>query len=223
MSADLSRAAERRAKLVSLFARAPVVPVVTIANVAQAVPLARALTRGGLAAIEITLRTPAALDAAVAIRAEVPEAIVGIGTVLTPDDLARAVEIGAAFALSPGATPDLLEAARDLDLPFAPGVQTASEIMACLQRGFDIVKFFPAAPAGGISALRALSGPFPDVRFCPTGGVSEKDATDWLAQPNVIAVGGSWVAPSADLASCAWDRIEARARSAAQLMKENGR
>lgn len=214
-AADIS--ARRSANLRSLFALAPVVPVITIEDAAHAVPLARALSRGGLRAIEITLRTAAALDAASAIRAEVPEAIVGIGTVLTPEDLERSAGIGAAFALSPGATPELLEAARTSELPFIPGVQTASELIACITRGFDIVKFFPAVPAGGIAAIRALAGPFPAARFCPTGGIGETDARAWLAEPNVVAVGGSWIAPRGDIQAGAWDKIEARARAAAQF------
>jgi 2-dehydro-3-deoxyphosphogluconate aldolase/(4S)-4-hydroxy-2-oxoglutarate aldolase len=217
MSADTDNAARRAAKLQSLFALAPVVPVITIEDAAHAVPLARALTRGGVRAIEITLRTPAALDAARAIRAEVPEAIVGIGTVLTPEDLERSAGIEAEYALSPGATPELLEAARAIELPFIPGVQTASELIACVTRGFEIVKFFPAVPAGGIAAIRALAGPFPGVRFCPTGGISENDAGEWLKEPNVIAIGGSWIASRADIQAGAWDKIEARARAAAQL------
>lgn len=217
MSPDIDEAARRSARLQSLFAVAPIVPVITIEDAAHAVPLARALTRGGLRAVEITLRTPAALDAAKAIRAEVPEAIVGIGTVLNPGDLERAAGIGAAFALSPGATPELLDAARAAGLPFIPGVQTASELIACVTRGFEVVKFFPAVPAGGIAAIRALAGPFPGVRFCPTGGISEKDASEWLAEPNVVAVGGSWIAARADIRAGAWDKIEARARAAAGL------
>jgi 2-dehydro-3-deoxyphosphogluconate aldolase/(4S)-4-hydroxy-2-oxoglutarate aldolase len=217
MSADTDNAAHRAARLQSMFAIAPVVPVITIEDAAHAVPLARALTRGGLRAVEITLRTPAALEAARAIRAEVPEAIVGIGTVLTPDDLTRSAGIGAAFALSPGATPELLEAARAIELPFIPGVQSASELIACLTRGFEIVKFFPAVPAGGIAALRALAGPFPGVRFCPTGGIGEKNAREWLDEPNVVALGGSWIASRAEIQAGAWDTIETRARAAAQL------
>ena len=131
--------------------------------------------------LEITLRTPAGRDAAAAIIADVPEAVVGIGTVLTPQDLARSRDLGARFALSPGATPELLDAAAGSDLPFMPGVATASELMAALARGFDTVKFFPAVPAGGIAALKALAGPFPQARFCPTGGVSEDNAAEWLA------------------------------------------
>ena len=199
-----------------LLALAPVIPVITIDKAADAVPLARALVRGGLRAIEITLRTDAAIDAAKAIIADVPEAIVGLGTVLTPADLDRATDIGAAFAISPGCSPDLLRAAAAGDLPYAPGIQTASELMACINAGFDLVKFFPAVPAGGLAALNALAGPFPSVTYCPTGGIGDANAAEWLAHPRVIAVGGSWIAPPAAIRDGAWNAIESRARAASR-------
>ena len=208
----------RQKRLADLFRAAKIIPVITIARVADAVPLARALVAGGLRCLEITLRTPAAAEAAKAIAADVPEAIVGVGTVLTPRDLALAQESGAQYALSPGATPDLLDAAAVSDLPFVPGVATASELMAALARGLDVVKFFPAVPAGGTAALRALAGPFPHVRFCPTGGVSEANAAEWLALSNVLAVGGSWLSPLPEIARGDWSAITDRARrSLAQL------
>jgi 2-dehydro-3-deoxyphosphogluconate aldolase / (4S)-4-hydroxy-2-oxoglutarate aldolase len=219
MKPELDVFTRRRNSLDALFGACPIVPVVTIERMEKAVPLAQALVRGGLMAIEITLRTRAAFDAAKSIRDEVPQAIVGIGTVLDPDDLARATEIGAAFALSPGATPELLSTAASLDLPFVPGVQTASDIMVCVAHGFEVVKFFPAVPAGGIATLRALGGPFPNVRFCPTGGIRETDAREWLAQSNVLAIGGSWIVPAADIDAGRWDEIEARARAAAALKR----
>jgi 2-dehydro-3-deoxyphosphogluconate aldolase/(4S)-4-hydroxy-2-oxoglutarate aldolase len=191
---------------------APVIPVITIERLEHAVPLARALVAGGLPALEITLRTPAAPAAAAEIARAVPEAVLGLGTVLTPRDLETARNLGARFALSPGATPELLEAAAAGDLPFAPGVATASEVMAALSHGFNVVKFFPAVPAGGIAALRALAGPFPQVRFCPTGGIGDGNFADWLALPNVACVGGSWLAPAADIAARDWPAITARAR-----------
>jgi 2-dehydro-3-deoxyphosphogluconate aldolase / (4S)-4-hydroxy-2-oxoglutarate aldolase len=200
-----------------LLARAPVVPVITIENAPDAVPMARALVAGGLPVVEITLRTPAGLDAARAIIADVPEAVVGIGTVLTPKDLEQAEKLGAAFAISPGLSADLLDAAAAGDLPFVPGIQTASDLIACVTRGFDLVKFFPAVPAGGLATLNALAGPFPHLRYCPTGGISEANAAQWLAHPKVVAVGGSWVAPGADIKANAWAAIEARARAAAAL------
>jgi 2-dehydro-3-deoxyphosphogluconate aldolase/(4S)-4-hydroxy-2-oxoglutarate aldolase len=205
---------DRQERLADLIRSTPVIPVLTIERVEDAVPLARALVAGGLRSIEITLRTPAAADSARAIIAEVPEAIVGIGTVLSPQDLDTARALGARYALSPGATPDLLEAAAAGDLPFVPGVATPSELMAALARGLDIVKFFPAVPAGGIGALRALAGPFPQARFCPTGGIGEKDFRTWLALPNVVAVGGSWLAPAGEVRAGDWATITERARRA---------
>jgi 2-dehydro-3-deoxyphosphogluconate aldolase/(4S)-4-hydroxy-2-oxoglutarate aldolase len=202
-----------------LFALAPVVPVITIEDASAAVPLARALVAGGLPVVEITLRTPAAVEAARAIIAEVKEAVVGIGTVLKPDDLQRAEGLGAAFAISPGLSIELLHAAASGNLPFVPGIQTASDLIACVTRGYDLVKFFPAVPAGGLATLNALGGPFPDVRTCPTGGIGEADAAQWLAHPRVVAVGGSWVAPASDIKAGAWSKIEARARAAAALTR----
>jgi 2-dehydro-3-deoxyphosphogluconate aldolase/(4S)-4-hydroxy-2-oxoglutarate aldolase len=209
-----------RVRLKELFALAPVVPVITIEDVLAAVPLARALVAGGLPVIEITLRTAAAAQAARAIIADVPEAVVGIGTVLTAKDLEQAAKLGAAFAISPGQSADLLDAAAGGDLPFAPGIQTASDLIACLSRGFDLVKFFPAVPAGGLSALNALAGPFPSVRYCPTGGISEANVAQWLAHPKIVTVGGSWIAPSADIKAGAWSAIETRARAAAALRRQ---
>ena len=206
-------------RLKELLKLAPVIPVITIERVEDAVPLARALVSGGLRLLEITLRTEAGRDAAAAVVAEVPDAVVGIGTVLTPQDLARSRELGARFALSPGATPALLDAAAESDLPFMPGVATASELMMALARGFDTVKFFPAVPAGGTAALKALAGPFPQARFCPTGGVSEENAADWLALPNVVVVGGSWLTPAGEIRAGAWDRITERARRATALRR----
>jgi len=208
---------KNRARLLELFALAPVVPVITIEEAKAAVPLARALVAGGLRVIEITLRTPAAAEAARAIIAEVPEALVGIGTVLTGKDLEQAAALRAAFAISPGQSAELLDAAAAGDLPFAPGIQTPSDLIACVTRGFDLVKFFPAVPAGGLPALSALAGPFPQLRYCPTGGISEANVAQWLAHPKVVAVGGSWVAPASDIKAGNWATIESRARAAAVL------
>ena len=211
--------AERAERISGLLAHAPVVPVITIERVENAVPLARALVAGGIAAIEITLRTPAARKAAAEIIRHVPDAVVGIGTVLSPADFADAERLGAKFIVSPGSTPELLAAAARSDLPFLPGIQTASDLMSCLAHGFGIVKFFPAVPAGGIPALRALAGPFPDTRFCPTGGIGEANASDWLREPNVIAIGGSWIAPDSDIRGGKWDAITEQARKASDLRK----
>ncbi len=198
--------------LAALLALGRVIPVITIDRLEDAVPLARALVEGGVRLLEITLRTPAGLGAAEAIIRAVPDAVVGIGTVLTPGDLARAVDIGARFALSPGATPALLDAAAAAPIPFLPGIATASEMMQAMARGFDTAKFFPATAAGGIPALKALAGPFPQARFCPTGGITEANAAEWLAQPNVVAVGGSWLTPGYEVARGDWASIRERAR-----------
>jgi 2-dehydro-3-deoxyphosphogluconate aldolase/(4S)-4-hydroxy-2-oxoglutarate aldolase len=213
----------RRARLDSILRAAPVVPVLAIERAEDGVPLARALVAGGLSALEITLRTPAAPAAARAIATAVPEAAVGIGTVVTLEDLETARSLGARFAVSPGATPELLDAAARGDLPFVPGVQSASEVMAALARGFEVVKLFPAVPAGGIAALKALAGPFPQVRFCPTGGIGEETLADWLELANVASVGGSWLAPAADIRSGSWPAIEARARRAVEIARGLGR
>ena len=205
----------RKAQLDSLLALGRVIPVITINRVEDAVPLARALVEGGIRLLEITLRTPAGLAGAQAIIREVPEAIVGIGTVLSADDLDRTIDIGARFALSPGATAALLDAAAAAPIPFLPGIATASELMEALARGFDTAKFFPATSAGGLAGLKALAGPFPHARFCPTGGVTESNVLEWLAQPNVVAVGGSWLTPPAEIAAGQWDAIRDRAARAA--------
>ena len=207
----MTAAPSRQDQMSALLALGRVIPVITLDRLDDAVPLARALVAGGVRLLEITLRTAAGLDGARAIMRAVPDAVVGIGTVLTPDDLRRAVDAGASFTLSPGTTPDLLAAAAGVPIPFLPGVATASELMAALARGFTTAKFFPATSAGGLPALRALAGPFPQARFCPTGGITEASAAEWLAQPNVVAVGGSWLTPAAEVAAGQWDRIRDRA------------
>jgi 2-dehydro-3-deoxyphosphogluconate aldolase/(4S)-4-hydroxy-2-oxoglutarate aldolase len=214
MTPTASLSSSRRERLDRLLRIGRLVPVITIERAEDAVPLARALVAGGLRLLEITFRTEAAANAARAIIKEVPDAIVGIGTVLTPDDLRLARDLGAQFALSPGATPVLLDAAAGGVMPFIPGVATASDLIEAVTRGFDTVKFFPAVPAGGIAALKALAGPFPHVQFCPTGGINEDNAADWLAQPNVAAVGGSWLTPADLIRAGDWTAITARARRA---------
>jgi 2-dehydro-3-deoxyphosphogluconate aldolase/(4S)-4-hydroxy-2-oxoglutarate aldolase len=209
----------KQEKLAALFKQATIIPVLTIERLDDAVPLASALVAGGVHTLEVTLRTPVAIEAAKAIMADVPEAIVGIGTILNADDLARAEALGAAFGISPGATPDLLKAAAASRLPFAPGIATASELMQALAHSFDLVKFFPAEQSGGIKALRALAGPFPNVRFCPTGGIGDANAASWLAEPNVLAVGGSWLCPAADVGSGNWAGITAMCALAMKLLK----
>ena len=212
-------ATTKQERLATLFRQATVIPVLTIERLEHAVPLARALVAGGMGTLEITLRTPVAVEAAKAIIAGVPEAVVGIGTILGADDLSRAEALGAQFGISPGATPDLLKAAAASRLPFAPGIATASELMAALAQGFDIVKFFPAEPSGGIKALRALAGPFPGARFCPTGGIGEANASAWLAEPNVVAGGGSWLCPASDIRNGNWSGITAMCAQAMKSLK----
>jgi 2-dehydro-3-deoxyphosphogluconate aldolase/(4S)-4-hydroxy-2-oxoglutarate aldolase len=209
----------KQEKLAALFKQATVIPVLTIERLEHAVPLARALVAGGVRVLEVTLRTPVAVEAARAIKAHVPDAIVGIGTILNANDLARAEGIGAQFGISPGTTPELLKAADAGGLPFAPGIATASELMQALAHGFGLVKFFPAEQSGGIKALRALAGPFPDMRFCPTGGIGEANAAAWLAEPNVVAVGGSWLCPAADIRSGNWSGITAMCQRAMKSLK----
>jgi 2-dehydro-3-deoxyphosphogluconate aldolase / (4S)-4-hydroxy-2-oxoglutarate aldolase len=212
-------AVPKQQQLAALFKQAVVIPVLTIEKVEHAVPLAKALVAGGVPTLEVTLRTDAAVAAAKAIIAEVPDAIVGIGTILNADDLARAKALGAKFGISPGLTPELLKAAAASDLPFAPGIATASELMQALAAGFDTVKFFPAEQAGGIKALRSLAGPFPHVRVCPTGGIGEANAATWLAEPNVLCVGGSWLCPPADVRSGNWAGITAMCGRAMKSLK----
>jgi len=196
---------------------APVVPVVIIEDARHAVPMARALVAGGIPAIEVTLRTPAALDAIKAIAEEVEGAVVGVGTVLSAKDLRAAHKAGAKFAVSPGVSPGLLDAADDSELPLLPGAATASEVMALLERGYRFLKFFPAVPAGGHKLLGAWASPLPQVTFCPTGGISLSSAPDFLSLPNVVCVGGSWLTPADKLRNGDWAGIEALAREAAAL------
>jgi 2-dehydro-3-deoxyphosphogluconate aldolase/(4S)-4-hydroxy-2-oxoglutarate aldolase len=210
---------KKQEKLAVLLRQATVIPVLTIERLDDAVPLARALVAGGVRVLEVTLRTPVAIEAAKAIIAEVPDAIVGIGTILNADDLARAEGVGARFGISPGATPELLKAASESGLPFAPGIATASELMQALAHGFGLVKFFPAEQSGGIKALRALAGPFPDARFCPTGGIGEANAAAWLAEPNVVAVGGSWLCSAVDIRSGNWAGITAMCQRTMKSLK----
>jgi 2-dehydro-3-deoxyphosphogluconate aldolase/(4S)-4-hydroxy-2-oxoglutarate aldolase len=198
---------------------APVIPIITIDDAATAVPLARALVAGGLPVIEVTLRTEPALAAARAMIAEVPEAVIGLGTVTRRDHIAAALDIGARFLVSPGFSAEMADLARQSKLPFLPGIATASELMAALDFGFSILKFFPAEPAGGIDMLRALHGPFPDALFCPTGGIDAAKAPSYLELPNVVAVGGSWVAPRTALIAKDWQKITALARAARDLRK----
>lgn len=207
----------KQAQVEATMRLAPVIPVVIIDDVAAAVPMARALVAGGTPAIEVTLRTPAALDAIRAIAQEVEGACVGVGTVLNAGHLAAARAAGARFAVSPGVSPKLLDAADDSDLPLLPGAATASEVMTLLERGYRFLKFFPAVPAGGTRLIGAWASPLPQVMFCPTGGISLSTAADFLTLPNVLCVGGSWLTPADKLKAGDWAGIELLAREAASL------
>ena len=195
---------------------APVVPVLVVEDAALAAALATALVAGGLPALEVTLRTPAALDV-IREMAAVEGGVVGAGTLLTPADVIAAKEAGALFGVTPGTTDRLIDAALDAELPLLPGAATATEALRLLERGFSIQKFFPAEASGGVPALKAIGAPMPQVRFCPTGGVSLKNASEYLALPNTICVGGSWVAPKDAVVDHDWARITALAREAADL------
>ncbi|HRD35712.1 MAG TPA: bifunctional 4-hydroxy-2-oxoglutarate aldolase/2-dehydro-3-deoxy-phosphogluconate aldolase [Rhodocyclaceae bacterium] len=195
----------------------PVMPVLVIETLADAVPLARALVDNGIRVLEVTLRTPDALAVIARLADAVPDAVVGAGTVVTPEQLAAAERAGARFAVSPGLTPGLLAAARDSAFPLLPGVMTASEAMTAAENGFTRLKLFPAQQAGGVGMLKALAGPLPGLRFCPTGGVTVDNAGEFLALPNVICVGGSWLAPAALMQARDWAEIGRRARRASQL------
>lgn len=195
---------------------APVVPVLVVSDAATAGPLARALVAGGLPALEVTLRTPAALEV-IAEMAKVEGGAVGAGTLLTPGDVIAAKEAGATFGVSPGATDRIIDACIEADLPLLPGAATATEAMVLLERGYTVQKFFPAGPSGGAALLKALASPLPRIRFCPTGGVSTANAAEYLGLPNVICVGGSWVAPTDKVKAGDWDGITALAKDAAAL------
>jgi 2-dehydro-3-deoxyphosphogluconate aldolase/(4S)-4-hydroxy-2-oxoglutarate aldolase len=198
---------------------APVIPVVIIDDLAQAVPLAQALVAGGLRAIEITLRTAAGLDAIRAIAAEVPDAIVGAGTVLDAVQFAAVIAAGARFVVSPGATEKILDAAADAPIALLPGIATASEAMVLIERGYRFAKFFPAEPAGGAAYLSAIASPLPQLRFCPTGGITLESAPRYLKLPNVICVGGSWMVNRKTIAAADWSAITEAATQAAGLKK----
>ena len=200
-----------------VLAASPVMPVIVIDRVEDAVPLARALVAGGVRVLEITLRTAAAVESVRAIRAAVPDAIVGVGTLTTPAQIDEVLAAGAVFGVSPGTTPELLAHAKRSGLPLLPGTMTPSDVMRALDAGYTRMKLFPAVPAGGIAMLKSLAGPFPGVVFCPTGGIDAASAPAFLALSNVACVGGSWLAPAARVAAGDWDAIRQLAAAAAKL------
>lgn len=200
-----------------LLELSPVIPVVVLDDAAHAVPLAQALLRGGIRVIELTLRTPAALPAIEAIAAEVPDIVLGAGTVTAPEHAEQALKAGASFLVTPGSTDRVLDAVEDTGLPFLPGAATVSEAMKLAERGLTALKFFPAEAAGGADYLKSIGGPLPGLRFCPTGGITPETAPKYLALPNVGCVGGSWLTPKDALATGDWNRIESLAKAAASL------
>lgn len=213
MQADLNRT------LADMLYRAAVVPVVTVASPEQGVAMARAMVEGGLDLIEVTLRTPAGLEAIARIRRDVPQARVGAGTVLTPDVGEAAIAAGAQFIVSPGMTPRLVEAAHRWSVPFLPGAVTASEAMALADLGYRCLKFFPAESSGGFSALKALAAPLAGISFCPTGGIGFDAASRYLALANVVAVGGSWITPPSAVEAGQWEAVTALSEQAAGLRR----
>lgn len=203
--------------VIDILRLGPVMPVLVIDDISHAVPLARALVAGGIRVLEVTLRTPVALDAVRAMCAAVPDAVVGVGTITSPQDLADSKAAGAVFGVSPGLTASLLEAARQTGLPLLPGTMTPSDVMTARAAGLTACKLFPAAVAGGVAMLKALYGPFADMSFCPTGGIDAASAPQYLALPNVACVGGSWLAPKALVQAGDWPAITALAKAASRL------
>jgi 2-dehydro-3-deoxyphosphogluconate aldolase / (4S)-4-hydroxy-2-oxoglutarate aldolase len=201
----------------AVLRRAPVIPVLTVTRLEQAVPLAEALVAGGLTVLEVTLRSPIALQVISAMRRAVPDAIVGVGTLVRPEQFAQAADAGAQFGVSPGLTAELAAASATVEYPLLPGVMTPSELLAARALGFSTCKLFPAQQAGGVGMLKALHAVFPEVAFCPTGGVSRQNAAEFLAQPNVLCVGGTWVAPREVLEAGDWKQIRELAADAARL------
>ncbi len=204
-------------KMATFMAQAPVIPVLTVDNPEVAVPMALSLVRGGLRVLEVTLRTDAALEVIRRIVEAVPDAIVGAGTVNTPDQVRAAIAVGAQFGVSPGATQILLDTVQEAGWPFLAGTATPSEVLRLLERGLTCMKFFPAQAAGGVSMLKSIAGPLPQALFCPTGGINLENAASYLALPNVLCVGGSWLCPQEALAKGNWSLIENLAREAASL------
>lgn len=197
---------------------APVVPVIVIDDLDKAVPLAKALVKGGIPVLEITLRTPQGADAIKLIKQEVEGAIVGAGTILSTDDLEKALAVGSEFIITPGLTPTLLDAGVECGVPFMPGVANISQLMTCAEKGLKTLKFFPAEASGGAKALKAFAGPCPHIEFCPTGGISTANLADYLALPNVLSVGGSWIASEKLMAAGDWDGITALAQQSCDLV-----
>lgn len=191
----------------AVFSKSPIIPVLVIKDLEKAIPLAQALIEGGIKVLEITLRTPIALEVITLLTQEFPQALIGVGTVTKPEELTQAIKAGAQFALSPGATTELLKAGLENPIPFIPGIATVSELMAAQALGYTHFKFFPAQACGGLAFLKSIYSPFPKARFCPTGGINAANALEYLSLPNVACVGGSWMVPEGALANCNWPLI----------------
>ena len=210
--------AETQAQAEQLLRKSGILPVVTADSVDEARKLSAALLKGGLTAIELTLRTPAALDALVALKKELPGIAVGMGTVLTVEQMQRCIELGADFLVTPGTPPALADALAQADIPVVPGAATPTELLALMARGFRVCKLFPATAVGGLSMLKGLAGPMAELKICPTGGITEDTAADFLSQPNVVCIGGSWMVPKNWLKAGEWDKVEASAAQAAAIV-----
>ncbi|MBD9367922.1 bifunctional 4-hydroxy-2-oxoglutarate aldolase/2-dehydro-3-deoxy-phosphogluconate aldolase [Xanthomonas sp. XNM01] len=210
--------AVHQAKAETLLRAAGILPVVTANSVDEARRLSAALLKGGLTAIELTLRTPAALDALVALKKELPDIAVGMGTVLTVEQMQRCIELGADFLVTPGTPPELADALAQAPIPVVPGGATPTEFLSLMARGFRVCKLFPATAVGGLTMLKGLAGPMAELKICPTGGITEASAPEFLAQPNVLCVGGSWMVPQQWLANGEWDKVEASATGAAAIV-----
>jgi 2-dehydro-3-deoxyphosphogluconate aldolase/(4S)-4-hydroxy-2-oxoglutarate aldolase len=206
-------------KLIEIMQASPVIPVIAIEHPGHALPLAKALVAGGIRVLEVTLRTPYGLDAIRKIAQELPDAIVGVGTLTKPEEFAQARDAGAVFGVSPGLTSTLIDAAKKSGLPLLPGVMTPSEVMAAREAGFFQLKLFPAVPAGGVGMLNSIAGPLPDVLFCPTGGISQESAPQFLACKNVACVGGSWLTPQDAIKAGEWEKITSLAKAASALRR----
>ena len=211
--------ADTQAQAEQLLHRAGILPVVTAHSVDQARRLSAALLRGGLGAIELTLRTPAALDALVALKKELPDIAVGMGTVLDAEQMQRCIELGADFLVTPGTTPAMAKLLAEAPIPVVPGGATPTEFLALMARGFRVCKLFPATAVGGLAMLKGLAGPLSELKICPTGGITEDTAADYLSQPNVVCIGGSWMVPKGWLDNGEWDKVTASSAKAAAIVK----
>ncbi|WP_017917733.1 bifunctional 4-hydroxy-2-oxoglutarate aldolase/2-dehydro-3-deoxy-phosphogluconate aldolase [Xanthomonas sacchari] len=214
--------AEHQTKAEQLLRAAGILPVVTVHTLEEARRVSAALLEGGLPAIELTLRTPVAMDALAMLKRELPDIVIGAGTVLNAIQLQQSIDAGADFIVTPGTTPTLADALAQAPLPVVPGAATPSELLALMERGFRVCKLFPASAVGGLAMLKGLAGPLAELKLCPTGGIGESTAAEYLAQPNVVCIGGSWMVPKDWLADGAWDKVRESSAKAAAIVREAG-